>query len=95
MRILNYSDVISKDISEICKTEKVILDLKLHDIPNTMRRNVKTCAELGAIAVTVADHPFNIHGIKEAVKAGEEFGINIIIGAVYDKELAKTLLPNI
>ena len=76
MLIINYADF----TTSICQTDDVILDFKLFDIPSTMRRNVEKCAKFGAIAVTVADDPLNGPGIVEAKKAGEEYGIQIIVG---------------
>ena len=70
---MNYHDF---DPNE-CAGE--ILDLNLYDIPQTMRRNVKTCANLGASAVTVADTPYNAQGIEAALEAGKEHGIKIIL----------------
>ena len=81
MKIINYSDFIDrKTMIELCKKEKVIFDFQLWDIPNTMRRNIKTSAELGAYAITIADNPLNVQGIKEAYKAGEKYNIKIILG---------------
>ena len=81
--VLTYSDFAEiPDIAEFCKANTVIFDFKLYDIPNTMRRNIKKCAELGGYAVTIADHPGNSVGISEANQAGEEYGIKIILGAV-------------
>jgi len=81
MLILNYSDI-TDDIADICKEEKVILDLKLWDIESTMVRNVKICAKLGAYAVTVTDHPLNSEGIIAAKQAGKKYGIKIIVGDI-------------
>ena len=84
---INYSDYTTQEeIKEFCSKERVIFDLNLYDIPNTMRRNVKACAELGAYAVTVANHPGNVLGIAEAQKAGAEYGIQIILGERGDIE---------
>ena len=85
MLVLNYSDYYTnmRDISDLCKTDKVVFDFKLFDIPNTMRRNIKTLANLGGHAVTVADDPLNYPGIDEAKRAGKEYGIEIIVGRVY------------
>ena len=81
MVILNYADWTDTGIIvELCKTEKVIFDFKLYDIPNTMRRNIKTCAKWGGYAVTIADHPYNDAGIIEARKSGRDYGIKIIVG---------------
>ena len=83
MLVLNYSDFTGfTDISELCKTNTVVCDFKLYDIPATMRRNVKSCAEMGASAVTIADHWGNGPGIIEAKKAGKEYGIEIIVGCI-------------
>lgn len=80
---INYADFTnSTDIANLCKTDHVVFDFKLFDIPATMRRNVKTCAELGGRAVTVANNPLNCDGITEAQKAGEEYGIQIIVGDI-------------
>ena len=78
MKVLNYSDL--TDISKQCESGDVVLDLKLFDIPSTMRRNIKKCAELGAVAVTVAENVLNYEGILVALKSGKEYGIEIIIG---------------
>ena len=79
--VLNYADFTNRqDISDLCKGNKVVFDLKLWDIPSTMHRNIKQCAELGGHAVTVTDHPLNYQGITEALKAGEKYGIEIIVG---------------
>ena len=81
--VLNYADfTIIPDMTEFCKANTVIFDLKLYDIPHTMRRDIKKCAELGGYAVTVADHPGNYPGMVESKKAGEEYGIKIIVGDV-------------
>ena len=73
---MNYSDLLENNFE--CKGE--ILDLKLFDIPATMHRNIRACAELGARAVTVADSPLNIQGIDAALEAGRLYRIEIIIG---------------
>ena len=86
MKILNYSDL-TPDTSEICKTEDVILDLMLYDIPATMRRNIKICSKLGARAVTVSNHCGNAVGIEEAIKCGEEYEIEIILRDVNEGAL--------
>ena len=78
MQRIGYSDFDPLNCSGI------LLDFKLYDIPETMRRNIKTCAKLGAAAVTVADHPLNCDGIEAALEAGMEYGIEIII-AGFDK----------
>ena len=84
MIVINYSDFTNApDISALCKTNKVIFDFKFYDIPSTMRRNIKKCAELGGHAVTIADDPLNCMGIDEALQAGKDFGIEIIVGRVY------------
>ena len=85
MLVLNYSDFMDRrDISDLCKKNTVVFDFKLWDIPTTMRRNVKTCAELGGHSVTVADHPLNHDGITEALQAGKKYGIEIIVGNIDD-----------
>ena len=77
---INYSNMGSiEDLRKLCKENKVIFDFRLYDIPNTMRRNVKQCAKWGGYAVTVAGHPYNRDGVKEAIKTGEEYGIKIIM----------------
>ena len=87
MVVLNYADFTNKeDISDLCRANTVIFDFKLYDIPKTMRRNVKTCANLGANAVTVADDAGNCMGIAEAKKAGDEYGIRIIVGDIQGQD---------
>ena len=76
MRKIHYSDF------DPLQCKGAILDFKLYDIPSTMRRNVKRCAELGAAAVTVADHPLNCMGITAAREAGKEYGIQIIVAGI-------------
>ena len=84
MLILNYADFTDyADISELCKTNAVIFDFKLYDIPATMRRNIKTLAEFGGHAVTIANDPLNYLGITEAKQAGREYGIEIIVGCIH------------
>ena len=84
--ILNVSDYPGREgLSKICKDNKVILDFKLWDIISTMRRNIKSFADSGCYAVTISDHPLNFQGIEEAKKAGEEYGIKIIIGDVTEE----------
>ena len=83
MIVINYADFTNvQDISNLCKTDTVIFDFKLYDIPNTMRRNIKSLAELGGHAVTIADDPLNCTGITEAKQAGKEYGIKIIVGSL-------------
>ena len=84
MLVLTYSDYYDNmsDMTDLCKNNKVVFDFKLFDIPNTMRRNIRTLAELGGYAVTIADDPYNSMGINEAYRAGEEYGIKTIIGEV-------------
>ena len=72
---------------EPCKSDNVVFDFKLFDIESTMRRNVKRCAELGAYAVTISDDPLNVLGVIAAKRAGEEFGIKIIVGDVENNVL--------
>lgn len=79
--VLTYSDFFDvEDIASLCRDNNVVLDFKLYDIPATMRRNIRTCANIGASTVTVADCPLNCPGISEAHKAGNEYGIKIIVG---------------
>ena len=86
MVIINYSDYIEfanqQEISDFCKANQVIFDFKLWDIPKTMRRNIKTLAELGGHAVTVTDDPYFQSGVSEAQAAGKEYGIKIIVGSI-------------
>ena len=83
MIVINYADFTNlQEMSDLCKTDTVVFDFKLYDIPATMRRNIKTLAELGGHAVTVADDPLNYLGIAEAKQAGLDFGIEIIIGSL-------------
>ena len=81
MQIIKYSDFMEiPDIAAFCQSHEVIFDFKLFDIPNTMHRNVKTAAEIGAAAITVADHPYNQAGIAAARAAGDRYGIQIVVG---------------
>ena len=78
---IGYSDYFNhENIKEFCAENKVIFDFNLYDIPATMRRNIKTCAEIGAFGVTVANHPGNALGISEAYQAGKDYDIKIIMG---------------
>jgi len=78
---MGYSDFFEcNNIREYCRKNKVIFDFNLYDIPATMRHNIKTCADIGAFGITVANHPGNALGIKEAYLAGVEYDIEIIMG---------------
>ena len=83
MIVINYSDFTNlQGMSALCKTNKVVFDFKLFDIPNTMRRNISTLAKIGGHAVTISDDALNYPGIAEAKQAGLDFGIEIIIGSL-------------
>ena len=85
--VLNYADFTNaEDVSNLCRANTVVLDFKLYDIPTTMRRNIKTCADLGVSAVTIADDTGNCIGIAEAKKVGKEYGIRIIVGDIPTSE---------
>lgn len=59
------------------KVEKpVILDLKLHDIPETVARAVRAGGDLGAKYMTL--HVQQRRTLEEAVKAAEPFGITLL-----------------
>ena len=75
---LGYTDLMEMDLVHFCLTNDVLLDIKMFDIPSTMRRNVKKCAELGAKAVSVADHPLNVMGIEAAEEVGRALGVLVV-----------------
>ena len=83
MIVINYADFTNiPEMFDLCKTDTVVFDFKLYDIPATMRRNIKTLAELGGHAVTISDDALNYPGIAEAKQAGLDFGIEIIVGSL-------------
>ena len=42
MIVINYADYTNlQGMSALCKTNKVVFDFKLFDIPNTMRLNIR------------------------------------------------------
>lgn len=76
---INWSDFTDfESMKSLCQKEKVILDFNLWDIPNTMRRNIKAFAEIGAYAMTVSNHPWNAKEISQVKAWGKEYGIKII-----------------
>jgi orotidine-5'-phosphate decarboxylase len=54
----------------------VILDLKLHDIPETVARGVKAGGDLGVKYMTL--HIQQRKALEEAVKAAESFGMTLL-----------------
>ena len=41
MIVINYSNYTNlQEVSDLCKTDTVVFDFKLYDIPSTMRRNI-------------------------------------------------------
>src|SRR3981081_2988061 len=62
-----------RQLSETGK--KVFVDLKLHDIGNTVARGVESVAKLGATFLTVHAYP---QSMKAAVEARAGFGLKIL-----------------
>lgn len=55
----------------------IILDLKLHDIPETVERAVKTGGDRGVKFMTI--HAQQKKALEKAVKAAEPFGITLLM----------------
>lgn len=58
----------------------IILDLKLHDIPETVERAVKTGGDRGVKFMTI--HAQQRKALEKAVKAAEPFGITLLMVTV-------------
>jgi orotidine-5'-phosphate decarboxylase len=58
----------------------IILDLKLHDIPETVERAVKTGGDRGVKFMTI--HAQQKKALEKAVKAAEPFGITLLMVTV-------------
>lgn len=54
----------------------VVLDLKLHDIPETVARAVKTAGDIGATHLTL--HIQQMATLEKAVRAAEPYGIQLL-----------------
>lgn len=76
--------------------ENVMLDLKLHDIPATMRRAVAVAGDLGAKMVTVhaSAGPKAIEAcVREAERVGIVIAVVTVLTSLDDGDLAKMGLP--
>jgi orotidine-5'-phosphate decarboxylase len=58
----------------------IILDLKLHDIPETVERAVKTGGDRGVKFMTI--HAQQRKALEKAIKAAEPFGITLLMVTV-------------
>lgn len=76
-----YGSEIVRELS--AKGFKIFLDLKLHDIPNTVKRSAKQLAKLGVYCTTV-----HALGGKEMIKAAKE---GLIAGTPAGKPVPKLL----
>ena len=76
-----YGPEIVRDLS--AKGYQIFLDLKLHDIPNTVKRTARQLAALGVYCTTV-----HALGGKEMIKAAKE---GLIEGTPEGKEVPKLL----
>lgn len=61
-------------------TNPIILDLKLHDIPETVERAVKTGGDRGVKFMTI--HAQQGKALEKAAKAAEPFGITLLMVTV-------------
>ena len=72
-----------------------MIDLHTHsncsDGSMTPRELVRHAKENGLTAITLTDHD-NTEGIDEAVKAGEEFGVDVICGVEFSTDYNGTEL---
>ena len=76
-----YGPEIVRDLS--AKGYQIFLDLKLHDIPNTVKRTARQLAALGVYCTTV-----HALGGKEMIKSAKE---GLIEGTPEGKEVPKLL----
>jgi orotidine-5'-phosphate decarboxylase len=75
----------------------VVLDLKLHDIPETVARAVKAGGDLGVKYMTL--HIQQRKTLEEAVKAAEPFGITLlgvtVLTSMTEQDCEALMLPSL
>src|ERR1700693_6065107 len=64
--------------------KKVFIDLKLHDISNTVARGVESIARLGATFLTVHAYPQTMHAAVEARAGGKLRLLAVTVLTSYD-----------
>ena len=69
--------------------KRVFLDLKLHDIGNTVAAGVKSVAQLGASFLTVHAFPQVMHAAVEARESGLRILAVTVLTSLSDADLAK------
>src|SRR6478736_975470 len=68
--------------------KKVFIDLKLHDIGNTVSRGVESVAKLGATFLTVHGYPQTMHAAIDARKGSSLRILAVTVLTYYDADLA-------